>query len=710
MRFTRFYRPLRAAADGKTFERVCGLAVGDIMRRRPIIQGQGASPDASPKLRRDRAEHYDEVLARSKAGATNRMVTFAATIIYSSSWVCIIAQTAFPGEGTSATQTAKRAADAYARAAFVLGLNPIHWEQVKEDADIIAEEVRTFDAAHAERIVETIEHVRAVMATQAPPPPDVDLPANPEDSEIDILPREEAARQVFIQLTRAMSAIVVNRLERLPADGGAAAARAAFGAFVPALERCDPAALARLNSHWDALSRISTTVASSRPAQIGGEDTKAYVEAIRKYFVDNFGPDYTISNDAPLAPIPKASPTSNPRARVLITLPPGSHIAKPIPRPRQILNSVERGALERDMTLSSLGAAAFNNPLMFGEPARALGITCNSCHDKSGNNPAFFIPGLSSRPGNMDVSNSFFAPHGNNAVFDPVDIPDLRGIRFTAPYGRNGRFASLRDFVRNVIVNEFNGEEPDPVLLDAMIVYMNEFDFLRNPALDRDGTLNHRAHEAALRGEKIFNRVFPTMSGRSCASCHIPSANFLDHQRHDIGTVQGYAEYSRDRALDTPTLLGAAFTAPYFHDGSQPTLRAVVEWFNQEYKLGLSEAELADLTSYVSTVGNGVHPYMPGDTFVAEDMEDQYSFLSAFEFLAEKGKWKEITSLCRAVGMETRRQAGNAAYPPARPILNQLADLADEAARDAAEGRHAPAREKIVQWRQTHQREQGKFW
>ena len=46
------------------------------------------------------------------------------------------------------------------------------------------------------------------------------------------------------------------------------------------------------------------------------------------------------------------------------------------------------------------------------------------------------------------ISSRFFAPHANNSLFDPLDTPDLRGIRFTAPYGRNGRFSSLRDFIR----------------------------------------------------------------------------------------------------------------------------------------------------------------------------------------------------------------------------------------------------------------------
>ena len=74
--------------------------------------------------------------------------------------------------------------------------------------------------------------------------------------------------------------------------------------------------------------------------------------------------------------------------------------------------------------------------------------------------------------------------------------------------------------------------------------------------------------------------------------------NIFDHQQHDIGTVTGFEDYSRDRALDTPTLLSAKYTAPYFHDGSRPTLRSVNEWFNETYDLRLSDSDIDDLTAY----------------------------------------------------------------------------------------------------------------
>ena len=57
-----------------------------------------------------------------------------------------------------------------------------------------------------------------------------------------------------------------------------------------------------------------------------------------------------------------------------------------------------------------------------------------------------------------------------------------------------------------MIVGEFAGPEPSPFMLDALVAYMNEFDFLPAPLLYRDGRLNAKASVAALRGEAIFNR------------------------------------------------------------------------------------------------------------------------------------------------------------------------------------------------------------
>ena len=96
---------------------------------------------------------------------------------------------------------------------------------------------------------------------------------------------------------------------------------------------------------------------------------------------------------------------------------------------------------------------------------------------------------MSTRPGNFDTTGPLFNPKADNVVLDPVRIPSLRGARYLAPYGHDGRMASLRDFVRNVIVNEFAGPEPSPVIVDAIVAYIQDIDFLPNPSLGPGGRL-----------------------------------------------------------------------------------------------------------------------------------------------------------------------------------------------------------------------------
>src|SRR5262249_57842555 len=111
------------------------------------------------------------------------------------------------------------------------------------------------------------------------------------------------------------------------------------------------------------------------------------------------------------------------------------------------------------------GALAFTSPSILGDVARRAGISCGTCHVHGAGNAKLFVPGLSTRPGNFDTTGALFNPKADNHVLDPVRIPSLRGARYLAPYGHDGRIASLRDFVRNVIVGEFAGPEPSPALL-----------------------------------------------------------------------------------------------------------------------------------------------------------------------------------------------------------------------------------------------------
>ncbi|WP_310620484.1 cytochrome c peroxidase [Flexibacterium corallicola] len=349
----------------------------------------------------------------------------------------------------------------------------------------------------------------------------------------------------------------------------------------------------KLSTLWDAL---------------GTKKGKGAKEDILAYLHSNYAPQ-AFASRAFNTPIPESSLSTFNAKMLPIWIPAGSNLEDQNPLPLLTLNFEEKGIDEADVPLIAYGDMLFDSPMIFGEVAQELGVSCSTCHNRSDVNRDFFIPGVSARPGGADVDGGFFNGHFNDFRDDAVDTPSLRGIRFTAPYGRNGRTASLREFTRDVIVLEFGGQEPSQFVLDALVAYQNEFDFLPNSKINRFGQLVDRNDASAVRGEELFNKAFAQMGGKSCSSCHVPSTNFTDNRIYDIGSETGGYEGSRGEQFETPTLINVAFTAPYFHDGSLPTLASVVEWFDKEYALGLDRQQKADLSAYITAIGSADEPY-----------------------------------------------------------------------------------------------------
>ena len=588
-------------------------------------------------------------------------------------------------------------AESYRRLEFLLALNPVPWGEVRQDVEVLAHGLQLVD-----------ESAAAAFRGKAAYALEPFLETGGEREAASPKERRAAARRIFRWAGEATAETLRHRLRRARSSLGdhrsASAeldqARGIWAAFEPSLKAAEPEAFRGLGLRW-----LELTSALGSPGILGAGAVapKAHDFAASSSAIETFLAGRYLS----AAPgTPRLAPLSSRRTgpvAVPAALPPGSEINKQLPRPRQILNMAARGVDESETPLIALGDMAFDSPFIFGEPARSLGISCNTCHNKGVTNPKLFIPGLSVRPGSLDVSNSFFAPHANNGHFDPLDIPDLRGLRFTAPYGRNGRFESLREFTRNVIVNEFSGPEPEPLLLDALVAYQLEFDFLPNPQLASDGRLTAAASASARRGEEIFRRPFEQMGGRSCASCHVPEDHFLDRRRHDIGSVAGTGEASRDRALDTPTLLSSRFTAPYFHDGSQPTLRAVNEWFNDAFSLGLGEGALVDLTAYLEAIGDGVEGYEDTVHTLDAELEEFSFFLSAYELLAARGQERLMDTTFATIAFELRAHKWDVQDRRQLPTLDRLAQLMDEALEARRRGDLEAVAQRIASYRDLYE-------
>ena len=113
--------------------------------------------------------------------------------------------------------------------------------------------------------------------------------------------------------------------------------------------------------------------------------------------------------------------------------------------------------------------------------------------------------------------------------------------------------------------------------------------------------------DAADRGKAIFR------GQAGCTACH-QGPTFTDvlsgpdstvpvlHDPTEVGTDGSYAARSATRKYRTTPLRGLLQHAPYFHDGSAPDLPAVVNHYDQQFGLGLSGQQKADLVEYLKSL------------------------------------------------------------------------------------------------------------
>lgn len=120
----------------------------------------------------------------------------------------------------------------------------------------------------------------------------------------------------------------------------------------------------------------------------------------------------------------------------------------------------------------ALGRMAFRAPGLLGGMAAREGLTCQICHPGGRANSHFFIAGLSAQPGTVDTTTATFSQVLGDGVFNPIAIPSLEGVAASAPYGHDGRAATLDAFVHSVIEEEFAGRRPAPEIFAALMTYL----------------------------------------------------------------------------------------------------------------------------------------------------------------------------------------------------------------------------------------------
>jgi cytochrome c peroxidase len=275
-----------------------------------------------------------------------------------------------------------------------------------------------------------------------------------------------------------------------------------------------------------------------------------------------------------------------------------------------------------------LGAMLFFDPLLSGSKSRS----CESCHN----------PGLSWGDGQPRAIGEKQKPL-------PLRAPTLLNVAWTPKLGWDGHFRDLESVAIAPITSPGNMNLSDKALterLSAIPGYLDAFD-----AAFGEGDITVEKVEKALAtfersivsGEAPFDRWlngdesaideaakrgFALFNGKAhCSACHSGWA-FTDSSFHDIGTAHD-DDIGRGRlfpssmalkyAFKTPTLRDVARRAPYMHDGSVPTLGAVIDLYDRggidrpsrdpEIRpLGLIADEKADLITFLRTLTGASQP------------------------------------------------------------------------------------------------------
>jgi cytochrome c peroxidase len=337
----------------------------------------------------------------------------------------------------------------------------------------------------------------------------------------------------------------------------------------------------------------------------------------------------------------------------------------------------KRGVSSGDLLLGDL---LFHSPRTLGPRAQALRVSCNTCHPNGATHGSLFVEGLSDRAGNVDLTSGFFRTGADDGVMNAVNVPSLRGVRYTPPYGNDGRTASLSEFVSNVVTSEFDGAPLSQEELGALVRYVQDLDFLPNSNLDARGGLTKLANERAARGAAIFAQPRAGFAGMSCASCHVPTSFFRDGRVHRLGSADLPSPHALEGGYRTPTLLGLAETAPYFHDGRFATIADVVVWFDTTFALGLNAREREDLVAYVEAVG--AVDRARDDRPLARKLDESFAYVSLLTTERSLAVWAAAIEAALEVLLTAPRQLE-------RRVSTLAARL--EKVRHAAESEHVPA-------------------
>lgn len=161
-----------------------------------------------------------------------------------------------------------------------------------------------------------------------------------------------------------------------------------------------------------------------------------------------------------------------------------------------------------------------------------------------------------------------------------LQTPILAGrLAGTHPYKWDGSDATLASSLHSTL-RRLGGAGLDLTDADALLAYLQALPRPRPPTRDP---------AAVARGKAAFDAA-------GCRTCH-DGPSYSDGMRHDFAGTLALA--------DTPSLLGLAASAPYYHDGSAPSLEALLRGGGAVRGMidaRLEDAELRDLVAFLESL------------------------------------------------------------------------------------------------------------
>ena len=175
----------------------------------------------------------------------------------------------------------------------------------------------------------------------------------------------------------------------------------------------------------------------------------------------------------------------------------------------------------------------------------------------------------------------------------------------------------MRDFTRKLLKYVFNSPYFSDTIVDSLVFYLQELDYLPVSALKKSTNLIDNSSGIEKKGEHVFK-------AKGCTFCHRPDFFFRDELMHRVDTISEISPWSFEGAVKTPSLLNFDSNL-VFHDGRRWS-EAILDHSGQELK----KEEKISLKAYLDKISNVEKPY--DQRHISELLLENLSMLKVFHF------------------------------------------------------------------------------